>query len=261
MKAVVSTVAVCLLAQQVQGFLAPVPLLATPRSFTNLETRARTLACSRTVASASAHRLCMQLDADGQRRTGKRAAVRRFVSRIVRRRSADELDHDSGIEAHLQVQQRGRRAAWRNVAVSLAAAVAMRTCFAPRIAHAAAKTATPDTVLVEDLDDDDEYGYDRSLYSLDEDLEEQTTPTTSIKKGGAAASVASSSTVPVTEADEKAAAVAARKAKYAARRKTASIVLPIVFLSLTFWKANQISSRTMREQRKRVRVENTKFNQ
>jgi hypothetical protein len=151
MKAVVSTVAVCLLAQQVQGFLAPVPLLATPRSFTNLETRARTLACSRTVASASAHKLCMQLDADGQRRTGKRAAVRRFVSRIVRRRSADELDHDSGIEAHLQVQQRGRRAAWRNVAVSLAAAVAMRTCFAPRIAHAAAKTATPDTVLVDDV--------------------------------------------------------------------------------------------------------------
>jgi hypothetical protein len=151
MKTAVSTVAVCLLAQQAQGFLAPVPLLAPFRSFTNLETRARTLACSRTVSSASAQRLCMQLDDAGQHRTGKRAAVRRFVSRIVRRRSTDEIDHDSSIEAHLQVQQRGRRAAWRNVAVSLAAAVAMRTCFAPRIAHAAAKTATPNTVLVDDV--------------------------------------------------------------------------------------------------------------
>jgi hypothetical protein len=115
------------------------------------------------------------------------------------------------------------------------------------------------------LDDDDEYGYDRSLYSsLDEDLEEQTTPTTPTKqqkKGAAAASVASSSTAPVAEVDAEAAAIAARQAKYAARRKTASIVLPIVFLSLTVRKANQISSRTMREQRKRVRVENTRFNQ
>jgi hypothetical protein len=241
----------------------------------------------------------MQLDDAEQRRTGKRAAVRRFVARIIRRQRSDEADHES-IEARLAQQQRARPAAWRKVAVSLAAAVAMRTCFAPRIAHAVAKTATPDTVLVDDVseyyisyafstqcaycgsmyltlllilllqvDEDDYYGYDRSLYSSDEDVEEQTTTATAkttataIKeqKKAAATATAPAASSKVAPLDDEAAAVAARQKQYEVNRKVAATILPIMFMGFTLWKANETSSKTMREQRKRVRVENTKFNQ